>query len=297
MGKSRLAAVFLLLLALAAPPCLYDNFYAGEAEWVYIEPWLVECLSSYFTRDRVDLNVLARELQAAYPQVAWQFNILPIMVDVAERKNKDRAPITVVKNSGEGFSVTLARFEKKMPTVKDFAPLVESKIKRQIAALLSKKVVVLLVLQGGDDAQNKTFGKCAAKAVKMTQDMVGIKCHILAARLNSREGRALAKNILWGKKGVRPGILMLFGKGKALYFLDDPKAPNRIMEMAHNLDLETNTEAHDLLPRLLINMPVPGYIVKAGIKAKKNAANKPPPRQPRPVREDPNRSIENILRQ
>jgi hypothetical protein len=44
-------------------------------------------------------------------------------------------------------------------------------------------------------------------------------------------------------------------------------------------------------------MPVPGYIIKAGIKAKKNAGNKPPPRQPRPYREDPNRSIENILRQ
>jgi hypothetical protein len=297
MGKSRLAAVVLLFWALTAPPCLYDNFYAGEAEWVHIEPWLVECLSSYFTRDRVDMNVLERELRAAYPYVAWQFNILPIMVDVAERKNKARAPITVVKNSGEGFSVTVARFEKKMPTVKDFVPLVDSKVKRKIGSLLARKVVVLLVLQGKDDAQNKTFWKCAGKAAKMTRDMVGIKCHVLAARLHGREGRALAKNILWGKKGRRPGILMLFGKGKVLYFLDDPKAPNRIMEMAHKLGLETNTEAHDLLPRLLINMPVPKYIIQAGVKAKKNAGNKPPPKQPRQYREDPNRSIENILRQ
>jgi hypothetical protein len=298
MKHSASFLTLLLVLAAALYPCLYENFYAGEAEWVFIEPWLVECLSSYFTRDRVAMNVLERELRAAYPHVTWKFNILPIVVDKTEIKNKARAPITLVKNSGEGFSVTVARFEKKVPAAKDFAPIVLSKTKTKISRLLRKKDLVLLVLKGKNEAGNKAMMKCARKALKMTQDMVGIKCHILSTGLNFKSERALVKNILWGKKGKRPGILMIFGKGKVLYFLDDPKKPNLIMEMAHKLDLETNTEAHDLKPRLLINMPTPKYVIDAGIKEKQNPKyrNKTPG-QPRQIQEDPNRSLQHLLRQ
>jgi len=250
----------LFLLALCGPilACTYPNYYMAEANWMMEEPFILECLSKNPIEDGKKIEAMKEQLLKLYPNLFLSTNTLNIQVDVEERKNADKAPIVTLRTGGHGLNGSIARFEKQLPTFGDLERIATSPVKLKLIKELSKKNLVLLILCSTTDLDiNERFEKCANKGAKMAKDMAKKKCSILKANLDDPAESYLMSNIFIGNRVKRPGILILFGKGKGLYFIDNYDNSQVIMEIAHQLDNSTDAEAQKLEPRLFINAPYP----------------------------------------
>jgi hypothetical protein len=177
---------------------------------------------------------------------------------VVERKNADQAPIVTLRTGGHGLNGSIARFEKALPTLEDLKKIASSPVKIRLIKELAKKNLVLLIICSSTDLDiNERFEKCAKKGAKMAKDMAKKNCSILKAGLDDPAESYLMSNIFIGTRKKQPGILILFGKGKGLYFIDNYDNSQVIMEIAHQLDNATDAEAQKLEPRLFINAPYP----------------------------------------
>jgi hypothetical protein len=254
-----LKTTLLLLSTLASLfACTYPDYYQAEANWIREEYFTLECLSADPSEDALKMEKLKNELFKRYPNLGLSTQTLNIRMDVEERKNKDRAPIVSLKTAGHALTGTLARFEKRLPTVEDFAPIVTSPVKARIIRELKKKRLVLLVLCGQDADLNSRFMKCAEKGAKMAAEMAGKKCSIVKASLDDPAEFYLIRNIFMVKnREKKSGIFILFGKGKGLYFIDDYYSHQIILEVANQLARSTEAEAQKLEARLLLDMVNP----------------------------------------
>lgn len=248
----------LLLCAWVAPSraCDYPDFYLAEANWVMEEPFTLECLTKSAAVDSAAFTRTADAIKKKYPNVYLAVQILPIRVDVEERKNSDRAPITRVMTGSHGKTSTVVRFEKSLPTEAQLDSVFSSPAKARIIKELLKNKIVLLVLNGKDKNLNKAFLKCAEKGSKMAKDMVKKNCSILQSDLADPAEKYLYSNI-FGASAFKEGILVIFGKGKGLHLITDPLAPQLVLDVCQMLDNNTNTNSSDLQPRILLNMPMP----------------------------------------
>jgi len=130
-----------------------------------------------------------------------------------------------------------------------------SPLKKKMIAELKKKKLVLLQIEGPDKEQNYRFKKAAERGAKMALDMAKKSCAILTVSLSDSTESSLVNNVFVGKGEKKPGILIVFGKGKGLYFIDDPEAYQIILDTAQMLDNTTDAEPQKLWPRLLLDMP------------------------------------------
>ena len=91
----------------------------------------------------------------------------------------------------------------------------------------------------------------------MVDDMLGKECAIVSARIDDPAEKFLIDNVFLRQKR-RAGILILFGKGKGLHFLDDPKQHKIILDVVQMLDHTSNVESVNLEVRLLLDCPFNG---------------------------------------
>jgi hypothetical protein len=241
-------------LALA---CNYKNFYIAERNWIMEEPYVLECLSENPREDGARMQKLAAWIKKKYPYIFFVPQTLHVRVDVQERKNRDKAPITRFMSSAHGVTGTLARFEKKFPIRKQFDRLFTSPMKVKIVNALKRKRVILLVLHDEDTETKNDFLKCARKGQKMVRDILDLQCTILTLDINSKREKYLVDNVYLKHKQKVPGIFIMFGKGKGLHFIHDPSYHQVILDVAQMLGNDTNTESASLEARILVNMALP----------------------------------------
>jgi hypothetical protein len=243
--------------AVLVPACTYKNYYLAERNWSFEEPFLLECLTEDPTKDGARINRTVTWLKQKYPNVFFVPQTLPIRVDVQERKHRDRAPITRFMTSTHGVHGTIARFEKKLPTRADWDRIFASPAKKAMIKALRRNQVVLLILNGEDADKNKALFQCARKGRKMVDDMLNKECAIVSARIDDPAEKFLIDNVFLRQKR-RAGILILFGKGKGLHFLDDPKQHKIILDVVQMLDQTSNVESVNLEVRILLDCPFKG---------------------------------------
>lgn len=247
----------ILWFSLAAPlcPCEHPNYHVAEAAWVFEEVFNMDCLSSKPDTDQARLNKIMDSVFKAFPNVVINHQVLHIRVDVQERKNYAKAPVTQLQGGGHGTYHTLARFEKKLPSFADLKAIITSPVKVKIIKELRKRKIVLLQVEGPDPEQNRRFRRCADQGAKMALDMAKKSCALVAVDLNDPKEKHLLDNIFLGNRTRQPGILIVFGKGKGLYFINDAENSSVIMETAQQLDHTTDADPKNLEPRLLLDVP------------------------------------------
>ena len=256
--------IVLLALSCALPgsglfACSYPNFYAAEMGWIMEEPFTVECLAKSAAIDSIPFTRLVDSVRKKYPDVFISAQILPIRVDVEERKNSDKAPIVRVMTGSHGKINFVARFEKKIPSLAHMDSIFSSPARKKIIDQLVKNRIVLLVLRGADKEENKRFLACAQKGSRMARDMVNKTCAIVEADLADGREKYLFRNIFGLDTPAKPGVLVLFGKGKGLHLITDPGQHKIVLDMCQMLDNTTNVNSSDLMPRIILNMPLPKF--------------------------------------
>ncbi len=253
------AALFsTLLFAPSAFACEHPNYFVAEHNWVKEEPFVIECLSDKPATDNVTLEKLKSAVLKEYKGLVLEVRSLPISVDVNERKNSDKIPITRVYTGGNhGLNGVIARFEKRIPNMDDIRAIMDSPVKKELVRQLNKTGFVALVIEGWDQAKNGRLLKCAERGAKLSKDMVKQRCGIVRVNISDDREKNLINNIFVDGVKKVPGILLVFGKGKGLLFFEEDDSPNMIMEIAQKFARTTDTEAQNLAPRLLLDMDIP----------------------------------------
>ncbi|MFH0920951.1 MAG: hypothetical protein V1913_11390, partial [Fibrobacterota bacterium] len=170
-------------------------------------------------------------------------------------------PIIIVNATrGETKRDIIARFEKRFPTTAEWESLFSSPVKKDLISALGRNRLVLLVFQGKDPGINASLLEAALKGRNMVLKMNEKDCAIVTVDLDNPVEKHLINNAFCSQESKpRPGILVLFGKGKGLYFIDKPAQYQVILDAAVMLDKTTNTGSSELLPRLLLDMPKPSF--------------------------------------
>jgi hypothetical protein len=260
--KVHTLLVTVLVTTISAIACIHPSYFIAEPNWILEEPFLLEVLSKTPATDQLKIDALVKSINRTYPHIVINAQSIPINADVNERKNSDKVPIVTLQtgSSGHGLRITIARFEKRFPTIDDFRPIIESPVKKELAKQLLKYGFVVLVIESWDKAKNERLLKCAQRGIKMANDMAQQKAALVRVRLDDEREKYLIKNIYSEGQEKKPGILIVFGKGKGLHFFEDDEAPNIIMEVAQQLPNTTSAEVQDLAPRILLNMPMPSMM-------------------------------------
>ncbi|MBL8028277.1 MAG: hypothetical protein JNL74_17775 [Fibrobacteres bacterium] len=263
MKTLKISALIALMIAALVLPCTHPSYFIAEPSWIAEEPFMLECLSKTPATDQPKMDALVKAITAKYPTLNINVQSLPINADVNERKNSDKAPIVTFQTgtSGHGLRCTIARFEKRFPTIDDFKMVIESPTKKELIKQLTKIGFVALVIESSwDKAKNERLLKCAERGIKMAKDMANQKCGLVKVNLGNEREKYLFNNIYTDGQERKPGILLVFGKGKGLHFTEDDAAPNVIMEIAQQLSQTTSAEAQNLAPRIVLDMPMPAMM-------------------------------------
>lgn len=259
MKKFYLLIGAFALLAVETAACTHPSYFIAEPSWILEEPFLLECLSKTPATDQPKMDALMAAITKKYPNIMINVQSLPINADVNERKNADKAPIVTFQTGtgGHGLLARIARFEKRFPTIEDFQAVIESPVKKELKKQLLKYGFVALVIESWDKAKNERLVKCAERGIKMAKDMANQKCGLVRVNLSNDKEKYLFNNIYADGQERKPGILLVFGKGKGLHFFEDDASPNIILEIAQQLSNTTSAEAQNLAPRILMDMPMP----------------------------------------
>jgi hypothetical protein len=263
MKKLHQTLALFLFMTVKINACEHSSYFIAEPNWILEEPFLLECLSKTPAIDQLKMNTLVAAITKKYPNIHINVNSLPVNVDVNERKNADKAPIVTLQagSGGHGLLVKIARFEKRFPTINDFQTIIESPLKKELITQLLKYSLVVLVIESWDKAKNERLVKCAQRGIKMAKDMAKQKCGLVRVNLSNEDEKYLLNNVYTEGQERKPGILLVFGKGKGLHFFDDDESPNIILEVAQQLSNTTSAEAQNLAPRILLDMPMPNMMV------------------------------------
>ncbi|MFH1760816.1 MAG: hypothetical protein ABIA63_06915 [bacterium] len=88
----------------------------------------------------------------------------------------------------------------------------------------------------------------------MSKDMLETNCSIIKVDIADKKEKYLIDNMFLKFRKPQPGIFVVFGMGKGLYFLTDPSKENMIIDIVQSLEKNTNVNSFDLQPRLLLDV-------------------------------------------
>ncbi|MEW6041863.1 MAG: hypothetical protein AB1633_10105 [Elusimicrobiota bacterium] len=165
----------------------------------------------------------------------------------------------VIKGRHSSMFSTIVSFNKQLPSLEKIDSIFNSPAKNKIIKGLQKNDLVLVVLKGPDSEENKKFIQCAKNGRKMAKDMAEKKCLIIEVAIDDPREHYFLNNIFMENQTRRAGIFIMFGKGKGLYFINNPSLEKTIFSIAEMLDRQANIKASELGPRIILNMPVPKF--------------------------------------
>jgi len=242
--------VYLLALSALSSACLHENYYLAEKDWSAHEFFGLTCLSTDPANDSMAFFRLADELKRRFPHVQITSALKAMEKDSVERTRPAAAPIVKITTP---FFGEIGRFEGKVPEVVEFDPIFLSPAREDFGKALLKKKVVFLVVFDAEKKFRKPLLDCATEGKKMAKELLDIDCSIFSISLNA-PGEAFLMNNLYLKRNRQPGIFVLFGKGKAIYFLDHLD-PVTLLDPLQKLGGEMDVVSKEVGPRLLINIP------------------------------------------
>ncbi|MFH1760339.1 MAG: hypothetical protein ABIA63_04485 [bacterium] len=258
--KFKSARIIILFTAFIAiytytNACEYKNYYEAENGWSKQEPFLIQCISNNPAKDSVQLNRIIVYIKKKYPNILFFSNFIDLKTAIYNPKDKDKAPITRIITGGDhGIRGNIASFEKSLPSLQEIDWIFTSPAKDKIIKQLSKKRVVLLVINGPDSKTNKELLRCAKNGRTMVKDILQKKCSIIKTDLSDNKEIFLLNNIFLEAHEKKAGIFMIFGKGKGISFISNPEKENLILNAVEMLGKDTNAQSGNLWPRILLDI-------------------------------------------
>jgi len=102
--------ILILMMSSISLACEHPDYHSAEASWVFEEVFQMECLSKNPAVDGKAISKLCDSLAKRFPNVVFEVQTLNIRIDVQERKNTDKAPITTLQAGGHGTYNPLVRY-------------------------------------------------------------------------------------------------------------------------------------------------------------------------------------------
>ncbi|OGS34817.1 MAG: hypothetical protein A2293_13960 [Elusimicrobia bacterium RIFOXYB2_FULL_49_7] len=237
--------------------CSAMDYLEAEQKWADEETFLFQCLSTNPEKETVLVKAFEKKLKQRYRNLMLITQTLNIRTQNIEKANADKAPIFRFGTGFHGYEGTFARFEGAFPTDAQIDSVCTSPVKKEIIRFLDAKKVVLLVLSGKDAKTNRAFMRCAEKGKRMVSDILNMSSEIVECKLDDPREKYLVRNIFMKNNVPRPGILIVFGRGKGLHFVDDPSNEIIILDVMQMTNNKTNAQSRDLEARLLLDMRSP----------------------------------------
>ncbi len=254
----QICTAYLMLICVAGSfSCEVDNFFEAEEKWQNSEKFVFRFLSAEPEKDRDIIRRYFPVVESKFNNKALRFVVEDIRKYVDSGSPISHSPVLDILGTN---GAVIANFEGSIPSPEVLAPLFISPAKKAISLALSKNSVVFVQFVKDVSLDGKQFRVCAEKASKMGRELLNVQSHTVQVDLKNSREEFLFKNVFSDEANCdetdelfcpRPGIFVVIGAGKCIYFLDKPNHAV-LFDVLNMLNRKGGKKNHEKLPRLLL---------------------------------------------